>query len=82
MRLDAPEQSRLWPRCFTPDGAQLIAHGSESQALHVWDLRLIRRELAGMGLDWNAPPLPDLPAEAPRPPPAVEIDLGDASLKE
>jgi hypothetical protein len=45
VRLDAPEPTRLWMQCFTPDGAHLIALGSESRALHVWDLRRIRRQL-------------------------------------
>jgi WD40 repeat protein/tRNA A-37 threonylcarbamoyl transferase component Bud32 len=75
VRLEAPEQTRLVPQCFTPDGSQLIAFGVESQALHVWDLRRIRRQLAEMGLDWDAPPLPEAPAEAPPPVSAVEVDL-------
>jgi WD40 repeat protein/tetratricopeptide (TPR) repeat protein len=74
--LEAPEQSRLLPQCFTPDGSRLISWGAESEELHVWDLRLVRRQLAEIGLDWDAPPLPDLPAEAPRPYPAVAVDAG------
>jgi WD40 repeat protein len=73
VRLNAPEQTRLSPECFTPDGTRLIAHGSDSQALYVWDLGLLRRELAEMGLDWDVTPLPDVPAEAPPLIPAVEI---------
>jgi WD40 repeat protein len=76
VRLEAAEQSRLGPRCFTPDGAKLIALGSESQALHVWDLRLIRRGLAEMRLDWDAPPYP--PETAPLAAPLrVEVVKGD-----
>ena len=41
-RLEAPEQTRLAPRCFTPDGSRLIAVGVETQALHVWDLGAVR----------------------------------------
>jgi Tfp pilus assembly protein PilF len=74
--LEAPEQSRLNPQCFTADGSRLIAWGGESEALHVWDLRLVRRQLAEMGLDWGAPALPDPPAAAPRPVPAVTVDPG------
>jgi eukaryotic-like serine/threonine-protein kinase len=59
VRLDSPEQTRLWPKCFTPDGAQLICLGIDSQALHVWDLRVVRTQLAEMGLDWDQPPYPD-----------------------
>jgi WD40 repeat protein len=59
VRLEAPEQSRLIPRCFTPDGARLIAVGVDTQALHIWDLRLVRAELVKLGLDWDAPPYLD-----------------------
>jgi WD40 repeat protein len=46
-----------WPACFSPDGTQLIACGDDD-SLKIWDLRLIRQELAAMHLDWEAPPLP------------------------
>jgi WD40 repeat protein len=73
-RLTAPEQGRLMPCCFTPDGGQLIAN-SETRALHIFDLRAIRAQLNDMGLDWDAPPLP--PAATGRPAPLqVEIDQG------
>jgi tetratricopeptide (TPR) repeat protein len=42
---------------FSGDGTRLIC-GVENSILWVWDLWLIRRELAGMGLDWPARPLP------------------------
>jgi WD40 repeat protein len=58
VRIDAPEQTRLNLVAFTRDGAQLIALGSESQALHVWDLRAIRRQLKALNLDWDAPEYP------------------------
>jgi serine/threonine protein kinase/WD40 repeat protein len=67
VRLDAPEQTQLYPACFTPDGTQLIAVGNESQALQVWDLGLIRTQLAAMELDWDAPPYPKLRAAPPGP---------------
>ena len=38
-RLTAPEQDRLLPCCFTPDGTQLIALGHENGVLQVFDLR-------------------------------------------
>lgn len=56
--LTAPERTRLMPIAFTPDGARLIAHGEETGALHIFDLRAIRRQLAEMKLDWDLPPLP------------------------
>jgi WD40 repeat protein len=66
-RLEAPEQTRLIPRCFTPDGTRLIAVGSETRALHVWDLRRIRKELVRLGLDWDAPPYPEAADRVPEP---------------
>jgi serine/threonine protein kinase/WD40 repeat protein len=66
-RLEAPEHTMLWPGCFTPDGTQLIAHGEETRALHVWDLRLIRKGLTRLGLDWDAPPYPEAADGVPSP---------------
>jgi hypothetical protein len=63
-RLTAPEQTRLSPQCFTPDGSQLITVGTESGALHIFDLRAIRQQLRELGLDWSDEPLPT-PAEEP-----------------
>jgi WD40 repeat protein len=57
-RLTGPDPIRLNPACFTPDGAQLITVGSETRAIHIFDLRAIRRQLAEMGLDWDLPPYP------------------------
>jgi WD40 repeat protein len=52
-RLTGPDPIRLNPARFTPDGAQLITNGSETRAIHIFDLRAIRRQLAEMGLDWR-----------------------------
>ncbi len=46
--------------CFSPDGSLLVT-GGENHTLHVWDLRLIRQQLAATNLDWDLPPYP--PAE-------------------
>ena len=47
-------------------------------AVHVWDLRAIRRHLAGMGLDWDKPNYSeDDPADPALPPlPPLQVDLG------
>ena len=50
------------PYRFSPDGSQLISLG-ENLTLDLWDLRLIRRQLAAMNLDWDTPPY--RPAEPP-----------------
>ena len=38
------------PLCFSADGAKLAAYSEETKMLMVWDLRLVRRELAALGL--------------------------------
>ena len=73
-RLSIPEQTRLAPRDFSPDGARLYASGLESRQRYRWDLRLIRRQLAELGLDMDLPPYPE-PTDRPMawPPPAVTV---------
>jgi WD40 repeat protein len=74
VRLEAPVQTRLLPRCFTPDGTRLIAVGVETQALHVWDLRAVREQLAVLGLDGDLPPYPPAAPEKATPPLTVSVD--------
>ena len=50
VRLDAPDQTRLCPQCFTPDGSQL-AVACNTQVVQLWDLGRIRRQLAAMPHD-------------------------------
>lgn len=40
--------------CFSPDGSQLLIT-SENGVAQLWDLRLIRKQLADMNLDWDEP---------------------------
>ncbi|HEX6513747.1 MAG TPA: tetratricopeptide repeat protein, partial [Chloroflexota bacterium] len=75
-RLTTSEPTRLMPVCFTPDGATLAAIGSESRALHLLDLRVIRQELQKLGLDWDAPPLPPAPPDPPKPL-RMTVELGN-----
>jgi WD40 repeat protein len=63
---DAPVIADL---CFGPDGATLAA-AAEDAVVHLWDLRLLRQELAKLDLDWDLPAYP--PAEE-RPRLAVEV---------
>jgi WD40 repeat protein len=46
------------PYCFSPDGSQLVTYAGRGGAMHVWDLRLIRRQLQEMDLDWDLTPYP------------------------
>jgi hypothetical protein len=62
-----------------PDGGRL-AVACEGRVVQVWDLRSIRRQLAGMNLDWDLPPLPPYaetnePISVQIPHVALEIDL-------
>jgi serine/threonine protein kinase/WD40 repeat protein len=77
-RLTIPEQDRLCPCCFTPDGLRLIAAGVETTRLYIFNLRAIRAGLGAMDLDWDAPPLPNGAGRDTMPPPlSVSFDLGD-----
>jgi serine/threonine protein kinase/WD40 repeat protein/tetratricopeptide (TPR) repeat protein len=55
------------PQCFSADGSQLVTGGVRGGVFQVWDLRLIRRQLKELGLDW------DLPAYPPPPEPAKPL---------
>jgi WD40 repeat protein len=74
-RLTVPEQTRVAPRCFSSDGAQLVAIGVESNLLYIWDLRALRAELKKLDLDWDRPDYP--PAPAATPPLEVRVEGGD-----
>jgi WD40 repeat protein/tetratricopeptide (TPR) repeat protein len=77
-RLEGPDSSRVNMATFSPDGSRLVTTSPEGPAVHVWDLRAIRRHLAGMGLDWEAPAYPDDDPAGPGAPPLppLQVDLG------
>jgi serine/threonine protein kinase/WD40 repeat protein/tetratricopeptide (TPR) repeat protein len=72
------------PYGFSSDGSHLMTYAGRDGAFEVWDLRLIRRQLAEMGLDWDLPSLPPCAEEvkplrvrvspAERPLPSAELD--------
>jgi WD40 repeat protein len=76
-RLEDPNQERASQVSFSPDGARLAIASADASAIHVWDLRAIRRNLGAVGLDWDAPEYPETdPAETTSPaPPALQLDL-------
>jgi WD40 repeat protein/serine/threonine protein kinase len=76
-RLEDPNQDRAFALTFSTDGSQLIASTHDSPAVHVWDLRAIRAELAQRGLDWNLPPYPPAGDASDAPPRRLTVDLGD-----
>jgi WD40 repeat protein len=74
--LTFPEPSQYFPGCFSPDGAYLAAMQVDANGIYVWDLRLIRRQLKKMDLDWDAPEFPAAPTAAPL---RVIVDQGAAN---
>jgi tetratricopeptide (TPR) repeat protein len=70
-RLTGPEQGWYLPDLFTPDGTRLI---TRSGGFHqVWNLRLIRRQLKELGLDWDWPEFPPA-APGSESPPALQVE--------
>jgi WD40 repeat protein len=80
-RLEDPNQDRASWIAFSPDGTQLVVSG-ELQSLHLWDLRVLREELARRNLDWDLPPYPPPSEPADGPPLRVTVDLGDLALRQ
>jgi tetratricopeptide (TPR) repeat protein len=59
-------QTGIDTRDLSADGGRLAAI-TGSHAIQLWDLRAVRRQLAAMGLDWDAPPYPERADPAPGP---------------
>jgi tetratricopeptide (TPR) repeat protein len=81
-RLESPDLCAVQSAAFSPDGSRLVVTTNDGPAVHVWDLRAIRRLLAGIGLDWDAPAYSDDdPASRTLPPlPPLRVDLGASPL--
>jgi eukaryotic-like serine/threonine-protein kinase len=76
-RLSTPENGRVVCSCLHRSG-YLFANGKASGILYVWDLPLIRRQLAEMGLDWEGPPyFSEAEMKLARTPCSVHIDAGE-----
>ena len=58
-RLESPDSGDVVFATFSPDGSRLVLVPDNNPAVHVWDLRAIRKRLAAMGLDWDAPAIAD-----------------------
>ena len=67
-RLESPDSCAVAWATFSPDGSRLVVVTNDGPAVHVWDLRAIRRHLAAMGLDWDAPAYSATTRPAPRRP--------------
>jgi hypothetical protein len=79
-RLEDPNQDRAHCLAFSQDGSQLFASTPDSPAVHVWDLRAIRAELAKCGLEWDLPPYPELGDPKDAPPLGVDVVSQDGAL--
>ncbi len=60
---------------FSPDGTFLAA--GRDHIIHLWDLRRIREQLTGLGLDWNSPPCPPPGQSQPLGPVVLISPTGD-----
>ncbi len=80
-RLESPDLCTVAGVAFSPDGSRLVVTTKDrpSPAVHVWDLRAIRKDLAGRGLDWDTPAYseadPANPSASPLPP--LQVDFGE-----
>jgi WD40 repeat protein len=79
-RLESPDLFSVEEATFSPDGSRLVVVTNDGPAIHIWDLRAIRRQLAQIGLDWNAPAYSDDdPARATLAPlPPLKVDYGQS----
>jgi WD40 repeat protein/lipoprotein NlpI/predicted Ser/Thr protein kinase len=68
--LEASHPAGVHHLAFDPTGRKL-AVGTADQCVHLWDLALVRRQLAEMGLDWEDSPPP--PTVASLSPPAITV---------
>ena len=67
-RIERPDSQSLRLITFSPDGSRLVGVTNDPPSAQIIDLRRIRRQLAAIGLDWDAPAFseddqasPDLP---------------------
>jgi serine/threonine protein kinase/WD40 repeat protein len=54
--LSPPDSVLITRVSFSRDGSQLVAAAHDY--IQLWDLRVVRRRLKELSLDWDAPPLP------------------------
>jgi serine/threonine protein kinase/WD40 repeat protein/Tfp pilus assembly protein PilF len=74
--LTAPDEHVIQWLCFNYGGSELAATTAHHR-VQLWDLRLLRQQLADVGLDWDRPPYPPANAETPKPI-QINVERGDA----
>src|SRR5262249_2839315 len=72
-RLEGPDSDLIGGAHFTPDGTRLLVSNLEG-FIRIWDLRLIREQLAAAGLDWAQRAYPPAPPPGDVKPLRVEVD--------
>lgn len=75
--LEGPEAIHPIDHRFSADGVRLASFTAHAELVYIWDLRLVRKRLSSMGLDWNQPPLPPAAARTHAPWRVVQFDMGD-----
>ena len=70
--LELPGLPMINALAFSPSGTQL-AVATATPFLQLWDLRLMREQLAALKLDWAAPPLPAAPTSTKSPRPETKL---------
>jgi eukaryotic-like serine/threonine-protein kinase len=79
-RFESPDSALPGFATFSPDGSRLVITTNDGPAVHIWDLRAIRRHLIGIGLDWDAPDYPDDDPARPSLPPLASARIEYGSL--
>jgi WD40 repeat protein len=81
-RLESLDLCAVQGVTFSPDGSRLVVTTPDGPAVHVWDLRAIRKTLVPMGLEWGAPAFSgdDPAASSLAPLPPLQVDLGPSPL--
>jgi tetratricopeptide (TPR) repeat protein len=76
-KLEDPHHDRPAWMGFTPDGSRFVIVSHYSKNIHVWDIGLIREQLATMGLDWETSSVSPRDRALAGEPPRVTVDLGE-----
>jgi WD40 repeat protein len=76
-KLEDPHQDRPSWMSFTPDGSRFVIISKYARTIHVWNLRLLREQLATMELDWTSSPVSPSDVVAAEGTSRVTVDLGD-----
>jgi serine/threonine protein kinase/WD40 repeat protein len=66
-QFEDPQLARCDKVLFTPDSSRIIVVSNDSKAVHIWDLKQIRLELARLDLDWDDPPYDQSSKASPDP---------------